>query len=137
MDNTELKLTSILKQLLATIVSMVSNICNIATLELRLAIKSLLVISLLIILAVFLLLCTWLFLLAAAAVWLTTLHLSWPISLLIVAGSNLLLIVVILSIVINYRKYFQFKSTRHQLATYGKTHEKFFDERAAKANKPA
>ncbi len=95
MENIHLKFTEIVKLLITTIAGMIGNIFNIASLELRLAIKSVVSIILLAIFAVFLLLCAWLALLAAASVWLTTLGLSWPISLLIIAASNLLLMLII------------------------------------------
>jgi len=95
-------------------VSYYQDLYEMASLELQLARRTLVLISLLAIAILFFFMIFWVFLMSSLAAWLVTLHLSWPVALLFVAAFHALLIAVAILIIFRVRNYLTFPKTRRQ-----------------------
>lgn len=99
------------------LVTLVKDFLELATLESRLAVKSLLTIIGLIFGVSMLMLTAWIFLVASLVYLLVTLGLSWPLALVLMASLNLLLVVPVMLWIVNLHHRIYFPITRKQLST--------------------
>lgn len=115
-ETTPNTLRSNIKQLLQAISESTAKLINLAFLEGRLAGISLLSIVGLLLTGSFLIFAAWLILLIAGALWLTSLHFSLIITLLIMSMVNLLLLIPVSLLIKYFFKKLLFPATRRQLA---------------------
>lgn len=94
----------------------IQDIFKLFLLEVRLAGKSLATIIIMVILAALLLISSWFSLLGALISWLLTLHMSLVLSLVLVAGVNLIIAIAIGIYIIKISSNLKFKETRKQIS---------------------
>lgn len=91
------------------------DIFKLFSLEVKLARKSLVAMLILSVAGILLLLSCWLSLLGAGAAWLISLHISIPVSFLLIAALNLLIAIITLGYIARLGRRLTFKETRQQL----------------------
>lgn len=106
--------------------SMLEDIIGVVTLEARLALKSLIYISIILASIVLLLICCWICLLASLFVGLMALGLNSFISLLLLVALNLMIIVALLGLIYKFKQNLRFKATRKQINNF-QTKEQLYD----------
>lgn len=113
----EVSLRESIQNLSSTLLDIIHEIFNLASLELRLAVKSVIAISLLLLFAGLFIISAWLCLLAALAFWLFSITFSWPLAILIVAFLNLLILPLVFFCISQLRQHLFFSATRNQIAS--------------------
>lgn len=121
-NQTESSFITALVRFLQNLALLTEEIVELAKLELRLAGKSLALIIAFYCAIAFFFLSAWFFLLAALAVLLAA-KFGWLFSLLMVAGFNFVLILVMVMLIAKYKRYLTFPATRRQLNLNGGNHE--------------
>lgn len=120
----DLSFTQSVVGLIKTFFSLVTDIFDLAATEIRLAKKNLIRVVWLFIVVVFLLISVWIFLLAALAAWLVSLHLSWELALLAVAGLVAVALIIVLIMFLRAGYSLTFPATRRQLGLSEVRHAK-------------
>lgn len=113
--NTAHSITQSIQALAKNIMVSLREISELFFLEGQLAAKSLLNIIGLLFVGGFLLILTWIFLVGAVAYLLTTLGVSWLGAMLIVASLNLILMLFVIGLILNFYRDMHFLATRRQL----------------------
>ena len=118
-DSNHTNITTLLKTLIETYIKRLSNLTQLASLEAKLAGKTLIKITILLLIAIFLVASAWFSLLLVTYLYLVSLHYSWLCSAIIVACINIFLLVLVLMYILIIKKYLFFPATRRQI---GNTH---------------